>query len=869
MRLGVLRRLVVCGALLGTIVVPLWPASGAAAAELVTHPFLSGRFPVPTDRRTKLPATPPPLPEHSLTGYETEEPEPGNFGDPCGVAVYPASGAILVSDYYHDSIDSFKSEGGWIGNIGGIAPGNGPCGLALSPSGEIYANIWHSGVIRVSDGQVIDDNASTGVAVDPGTGRVYVDDRTYVAVYEPSGEPVMFEGEPLKIGVGSLDKGFGLAVSNFGPTAGDVYVPDAGSETIKVYDPASSLTDPVREFDGAGTPEKRFVQLEDAALAIEQSTGNLYLAEQLVARTESPPAVVYQLDRFGNYRGKLPHELVSGVPTGIAVDESSGGSQGEIYVTTGDERNGGVYAFGPVPPSVAIEVEKVGSGGGTVTSEPDGVDCGATCGAEFKPGTQVRLFAKPDGHSAFVGWMVNGAPSPTCPGVGACAVNLNAETKVTAEFERLPQHLLSVGFDGSGGGTVVSEPEGIECSAPCSEEFGEGKLITLIAHAEPHSTFAGWAVAGEPSACPGTGGCQLQMNGDREVTATFEPIPQIALKVVKVGSGSGEVTSTPAGIACGLTCEGSFDKGSSFVLRASADEGSSFTGWSGGGCSGTGTCQVALAETAEVEADFERNRDRLTVSVSGAGGGRVTSEPAGISCGTACSQQFDQGTLVTLSAEPAPGSVLAGWTGACSGRRLCQVTLSEDAAVGAVFAVARRTLSVVVSGSGHGKVVDPALGISCGLACSGFYHQGTVATLVAEPAAGSTFAGWHRCPRPSGNSCVIAIDGEEEVGAAFTELPSLELGPPLIRGDVALVEADVSSAGALLVRGKGVQPFKLSVSGESPVTLHVRLTRKSKHRLASRGKLEVRLVVTFKPADGANPVTAKLSLAFHGRKGKR
>src|SRR5262249_52175663 len=62
------------------------------------------------------------------------------------------------------------------------------------------------------------------------------------------------------------------------------------------------------------------------------------------------------------------------------------------------------------------------------------------------------------------------------------------------------------------------------------------------------------------------------------------------LSVAKNGTGTGSVTSSPAGINCGSTCSHSFADGSAVTLTATADAGSKFTGWSGGGCSGTGTC---------------------------------------------------------------------------------------------------------------------------------------------------------------------------------------------------------------------------------------------------------------------------------------
>ncbi len=69
-------------------------------------------------------------------------------------------------------------------------------------------------------------------------------------------------------------------------------------------------------------------------------------------------------------------------------------------------------------------------------------------------------------------------------------------------------------------------------------------------------------------------------------------------------TGTGTVTSAPAGINCGSLCSARFLQGSQMTLTASPDAGSTFTGWSGGGCSGSGTCVVTLNADTTVTAIF-------------------------------------------------------------------------------------------------------------------------------------------------------------------------------------------------------------------------------------------------------------------------
>ncbi len=172
-------------------------------------------------------------------------------------------------------------------------------------------------------------------------------------------------------------------------------------------------------------------------------------------------------------------------------------------------------------------------------------------------------------------------------------------------------------------------------------------------------------------------------SSDNSVSVLINDSPRayVSLTVSKAGAGGGTVTSSPSGIDCGNTCSAGFQAGSVVTLTASADSGSTFTGWSGGGCSGTGDCTVTIrGDAITVTATFYRPpRFTLTVSKAGMGLGTVTSSPAGIDCGLSCSATYDVGTPVTLSAQPGPFSVFMGWSGGgCSGTGLCNVTLTGD-----------------------------------------------------------------------------------------------------------------------------------------------------------------------------------------------
>ena len=88
-----------------------------------------------------------------------------------------------------------------------------------------------------------------------------------------------------------------------------------------------------------------------------------------------------------------------------------------------------------------------------------------------------------------------------------------------------------------------------------------------------------------------------------EIESSFREIAT-SLVVTRAGSGSGTVTSMPAGIDCGATCTVAFQEESTVSLTPEAAAGSSFAGWSGA-CSGTGACTVTIGENqSSVGAEF-------------------------------------------------------------------------------------------------------------------------------------------------------------------------------------------------------------------------------------------------------------------------
>ena len=167
---------------------------------------------------------------------------------------------------------------------------------------------------------------------------------------------------------------------------------------------------------------------------------------------------------------------------------------------------------------------------------------------------------------------------------------------------------VEVRLGGTGTGTVTSVSVGLACPSLCSISVAAGTEIVLTARAAPGSTFSRWGGCSPLDADPLS--CRFSVGGPTVVTARFDgpgPPPPTPLEVGLHGSGTGSVTSAPAGIACKPDCRASFPEETQVTLTAVPGPGSTFAGWSGD-CvplPGPGVrCVAELSESRFVGADF-------------------------------------------------------------------------------------------------------------------------------------------------------------------------------------------------------------------------------------------------------------------------
>jgi len=436
--------------------------------------------------------------------------------------------------------------------------------------------------------------------------------------------------------------------------------------------------------------------------------------------------------------------------------------------------------FVPDTPSGTFPLQVAYQGEGSITSNPAGINCGTAATAcssvAFTDKTKVTLTAQPAAGYTFSHW--EGA----CLGNRTCEVTMAEAKQVKAVFTQTTSVNFTLTASKTGNGSITG-PNSLNCGTACTASYASGQKITLKAQPAAGHRFTGWG-----GACSGSlDTCDLTIDKATTVSATFVPNPPstFALQVGYVGDGS--ITSNPAGINCGKECSKAFPVNTKVTLTAQPAAGYTFSHWEGA-CTGSGACEVTITAAKKVDAVFTLHTlppssVNFALDVSTTGNGKITSQPAGIDCGTSCSANYGAGTAVTLTATPATGHTFSGWSGDCSGTATCTVTMDKAKAVHAAFTaptappppppvtpptpVTPKTFALKVGYVGDGRITSQPAGIDCGASCQATYQEGERITLTATPAPGYHFVDWDGlCPGSTG-TCTVTMDSVKFVDAIF------------------------------------------------------------------------------------------------------
>ncbi len=369
----------------------------------------------------------------------------------------------------------------------------GLLGFATVAAASSYVPGQTFGTEGSGDGQL---QGPYGVDVDP-LGNVYVADsgNHRILAFDSAGQ-MLFEFGEAGTGDDQFDNPIGIALA----ADGSLWVSDPGLDRLQHFEESgTSVTTAGLGGDPLVNPISITIDSQGQLLVPEAGAGR-------VQRFDSNGIALASLGAPGTGDGQF------GIPSGVAVDPS-----GNIHVADAEHHR--IQTFSSAG-EFSSSLGSIGTGpiqfknpvGLAFDSDSDlfVADTGNQRVQQISPaGSQVAELSLPSGGggSAPAPWAIAAGPLDSMY-VSYPAANLVQQWVLKRD--------LTLSRAGSGTGTVTSSPANLNCSSSCAGVFDNGRPVTLTARPAAGSTFAGWS-----GACSGAGTCQLAMNDDTAVTATF------------------------------------------------------------------------------------------------------------------------------------------------------------------------------------------------------------------------------------------------------------------------------------------------------------------------------------------------------------
>jgi DNA-binding beta-propeller fold protein YncE len=341
-----------------------------------------------------------------------------------------------------------------------------------------------------------------------------------------------------------------------------IYVANSGTSNVTVIDGNTKSTTTITDPNVAGA------RLSAVAIAVNQTTNKIYV----VNTSFDSPGNVTVIDGATNTtttvtdpNANTPHAVAVNSKTNKVYVANQGSgypgpNHGNVTIIDGATNSTSTVADANAVAPQAIAVNEVTNKiyvaniNDTSLSENGGVTVidGATNSANsvkdpnaiapialtVDPATNKIYVANEGSLPEFSGnnpgcvTIIDGATSatvtvidPHANGPDAVAINAMADKIYVANSGSVTvidggatatSHTLSSVLEGTGSGTVTSSPAGINCGTSCTASFATGTAVILDASHSSGSTFSGWSTN-----CTGTGACNVTMNSDEFVTATF------------------------------------------------------------------------------------------------------------------------------------------------------------------------------------------------------------------------------------------------------------------------------------------------------------------------------------------------------------
>jgi uncharacterized repeat protein (TIGR02543 family) len=303
----------------------------------------------------------------------------------------------------------------------------------------------------------------------------------------------------------------------------------------------------------------------------------------------------------------------------------------------------------------------------------------------------------------------------------------------------------------------VSFNEGSVLVSPAPEGDGKytsGTVVTLTAAPSSGYDWKRWSGTANDNANPTT----VTIDSDKTLSVTF--LPRFSLTIgnqlvigtsVTLDTGSVIIDPPPGG-------DSKYSSGTLVTLTAIPNAGYDWKNWSGTDNDNANPTKVVIGSNKYISVTFNL-RYALTVNNQGASSGSVSVSGGSVSLNPApgADHLFTKGTIVTLTAVPAPGYRFDHWSGDASGLfTSATIALDGNKSVTATF-IKIWTLATLANPA-SGGTISPALGT---------YDDGTNVTLTATPASGYRFDRWSGDASGSLPTINVTMNSTKNVTANF------------------------------------------------------------------------------------------------------
>ncbi len=390
--------------------------------------------------------------------------------------------------------------------------------------------------------------------------------------------------------------------------------PDQGADNPRIaFGPDGTATAVWRQATGSGSTVRAATRPPGgtfgAAVDLSQPAPNTGPAQIAFGRDGTTTAVWRRLD--GSDWIAQAATRPPGGSFGAAEDLSGSGQSveaGPSIAFAGDGTTTVVWTRSNGSNNIAQAATR--PAGGTFSTP---VDLSAIGASAFFPG----VTAAPDGTTTAI-WMRQGPDRVTQAATRPPGGSFGAPADVSGAGVDTFDPKVAAGPDGTVTvvwETVFENPQKIQ--ATTRAPGGQFGLPVVLSSEETglDSTSPEVAIGPDGVATAVWRGTRLGDSPHTPIQSASTEQPSPLVEVERTGSGSGSVSSTPAGIDCGLDCAGNYLSYTEVTLTATPDSGSDFAGW-GGACEGSAgnTCSITVLDAANATAQFDKLDPKLKIS---------------------------------------------------------------------------------------------------------------------------------------------------------------------------------------------------------------------------------------------------------------